>query len=265
MYECDTCTREFYSARSCEQHMNDTGHWGPRYECDTCTSEFRSVHAVQQHMNALSHWAPRFPCDTCSSKFATESAADAHMQAQGHYQNYCKSCDRHFQNANNLQMVGNPPPPFPKPTPHHVRNSFSDGSKASQFQGPPGNSGSMPILPDGLYQRKRPQPPPRNGFLQQRIFTQQRDNTGTDPATRPSWRHYEQADRVAPRRNHHVRGQPFGVQRLRLGVLHLPQPIQLPTWIEHASEFSYTQGKSVPLPESSGWVPEAICVPGWTI
>ncbi|KAF5130873.1 hypothetical protein E5D57_007222 [Metarhizium anisopliae] len=120
MYECDTCTREFYSARSCEQHMNDTGHRGPR-------------------------------------KFATESAAEAHMQVQGHCQNYCKSCDRGFQNANNLQM-----------------NSFSDGSKASQFQGPPGNSGSMPILPDGLYQRKRPQPPPRNRLLQQRTFTQQR-------------------------------------------------------------------------------------------
>lgn len=60
-------------------------------------------------MNALSHWAPRFPCDTCSSKFATESAAEAHMQVQGHYQNYCKSCDRRFQNANNLQMVGIPP------------------------------------------------------------------------------------------------------------------------------------------------------------
>ncbi|OAA37880.1 Zinc finger, double-stranded RNA binding protein [Metarhizium rileyi] len=37
-------------------------------------------------------------------QFRTETAAENHMKAQGHYQNYCKACDRHFQNANNFQM-----------------------------------------------------------------------------------------------------------------------------------------------------------------
>ncbi|KAH8124057.1 hypothetical protein LI328DRAFT_168832 [Trichoderma asperelloides] len=95
MYECETCTKEFYSARSCEQHMNGTGHFGPRYGCGTCT---------RQHMDSLNHWAPRFPCEICSIKFHTERAAEQHMQAKGHYQNYCKPCDKHFQNGNNFQM-----------------------------------------------------------------------------------------------------------------------------------------------------------------
>lgn len=108
MYECETCSREFYTARSCSQHMNDTRHWAPRYNCETCTSQFRSVNAANQHMNALRHWKPNIPCETCSQKFHTETAAAQHMKANGHYVNYCASCDRHFENDNNLKMVSVP-------------------------------------------------------------------------------------------------------------------------------------------------------------
>lgn len=105
MYECETCTREFNSAHSCEQHMKDTGHFGPRFECESCTRKFRSVHSAQQHMNSLGHWAPKFPCETCSAKFHTEKAAGQHMQARGHYQYHCKACKKSFPNGNSLQMA----------------------------------------------------------------------------------------------------------------------------------------------------------------
>lgn len=85
--------------------MKDTGHFGPRFECESCTREFRSVHSAQQHMNSLGHWAPKFPCETCSAKFHTEKAAGQHMQARGHYQYHCKACKKSFPNGNSLQMA----------------------------------------------------------------------------------------------------------------------------------------------------------------
>lgn len=110
--ECEACPKTFRTWRACNQHMNDTDHWARTYECETCTKEFRSWNAANQHMNALRHWAPKVPCETCDKKFHTQSAADQHMEALGHYWNYCKACDRHFMNENNLKMVG------PLPTVH---------------------------------------------------------------------------------------------------------------------------------------------------
>ncbi|KAL4862887.1 hypothetical protein BDV12DRAFT_178208 [Aspergillus spectabilis] len=102
--QCETCTRAFYTQRSCNQHMDNVGHWASKYECEMCTKTFYTQNAANQHMNAMGHWAPTFACDSCNSMFHTQSAADQHMKASGHYRNYCKSCDRHFQNENNLRM-----------------------------------------------------------------------------------------------------------------------------------------------------------------
>lgn len=103
--ECEVCPATFRSQRACNQHMNARGHWAPRYDCETCTRTFRLQGAATQHMNAMRHWAPKVPCETCSNKFHTQSAADQHMKALSHYRNYCKSCDRRFDNENNLRMV----------------------------------------------------------------------------------------------------------------------------------------------------------------
>ncbi|EGC48988.1 conserved hypothetical protein [Histoplasma capsulatum var. duboisii H88] len=104
MYECETCTRAFYSQSACNQHMNDTNHWAPVYECETCTREFSSEHAVNQHMNALGHRKPKVPCETCNIKFYTQGQADKHMKANGHYKNYCGACDIRFSSPNALKM-----------------------------------------------------------------------------------------------------------------------------------------------------------------
>ncbi|KAI9369212.1 hypothetical protein BJX61DRAFT_520562 [Aspergillus egyptiacus] len=97
------CPRTFRTQRACNQHMDNTGHWAPRYKCELCPKTFRSQNAAGQHMTSVGHWVPKVPCETCNVKFQTQSAADAHMKAKGHYKNYCKSCDRHFQNENNLR------------------------------------------------------------------------------------------------------------------------------------------------------------------
>lgn len=102
--ECETCTRTFRTQRACNQHMNDTDHWAPRFECETCTREFLSQNAANQHMNALQHWTPKIPCETCGKMFHTQGAANQHMKDQAHYKNYCKSCDRQFQDENSLRM-----------------------------------------------------------------------------------------------------------------------------------------------------------------
>ncbi|OJD10175.1 hypothetical protein ACJ73_09909 [Blastomyces percursus] len=104
MYECETCTRTFYTQRACHQHMNDTSHWPPVFGCETCTRDFGSQHAANQHMNALGHWQPKVPCETCGMKFHTESAAEQHMRVKGHYKHYCGDCGIRFGNQNNLKM-----------------------------------------------------------------------------------------------------------------------------------------------------------------
>ncbi|GAO15865.1 hypothetical protein UVI_02051540 [Ustilaginoidea virens] len=104
MYECETCTREFYTSRSCSQHMNDTGHWAARYDCDTCSKVFLSRRAADQHMDATDHWAPQHPCETCSLVFRSEEDAERHMDEKGHYEHYCRPCRRSFSSANALKM-----------------------------------------------------------------------------------------------------------------------------------------------------------------
>lgn len=54
MFECSTCTEEFWDGDDCHDHMDYKGHW---IECETCN----------QHMNAIQHWAPTFECETCTN------------------------------------------------------------------------------------------------------------------------------------------------------------------------------------------------------
>ncbi|KAL4877130.1 hypothetical protein BJY04DRAFT_210203 [Aspergillus karnatakaensis] len=102
--ECEVCTRTFYTQRACDQHMDAVGHWTPRYGCQTCSKAFYTQHAANQHMTDVGHWAPTVPCETCDAMFFSQTSANQHMEALGHYKNYCKSCDRFFQNENNLRM-----------------------------------------------------------------------------------------------------------------------------------------------------------------
>jgi hypothetical protein len=102
MYQCECCSDCFDYEYELEDHMDDDGHWP---ECETCPKTFRTSRACDQHMNDTGHWAPEFECETCTRVFASSHAADQHMKALGHYKNYCKACDRFFQNENNLRMV----------------------------------------------------------------------------------------------------------------------------------------------------------------
>lgn len=104
MYECALCDDLFEDQNECDNHLEAYDHL---IECETCTRLFRKVHSMHQHMNAVGHWKPRVPCETCSKVFLSEAAANSHMQAKAHYRFYCSSCDRHFQNENNLRMVRN--------------------------------------------------------------------------------------------------------------------------------------------------------------
>ncbi|OOF98216.1 hypothetical protein ASPCADRAFT_164606 [Aspergillus carbonarius ITEM 5010] len=103
MYECDTCTRRFYSWPACRQHMNDKDHWAV-FECETCDEEFSSEEDADWHMSNYGHYAPKISCETCEKKFHTQDSADQHMDALKHYRHYCRACDRRFQNENNLRM-----------------------------------------------------------------------------------------------------------------------------------------------------------------
>ncbi|PYH96845.1 zinc finger protein [Aspergillus ellipticus CBS 707.79] len=101
---CETCQMMFRTQESANQHMSARGHWAPTIPCEMCDRMFHSVRAAEQHMDALGHWAPSVPCETCSRMFYTEGEAEQHMRKKNHFKNYCSSCDRHFQNENNLRM-----------------------------------------------------------------------------------------------------------------------------------------------------------------
>lgn len=103
--ECETCPRTFRSQSACNQHMNTLDHRAPVFPCQSCDREFRSENASIQHMNAVGHWKPRFVCQKCPEKFYNQDAADKHMDMLEHYRAYCRPCDRHFQNENNLRVV----------------------------------------------------------------------------------------------------------------------------------------------------------------
>lgn len=102
MFECDYCNEEFHYSDDFVEHLDDYNHWA---ECETCDREFRTIRASHQHMDALGHWRPRIPCETCDKVFHSQAAANQHMAALDHYKAYCKDCDRHFMNENNLRMV----------------------------------------------------------------------------------------------------------------------------------------------------------------
>ncbi|PWY87239.1 hypothetical protein BO94DRAFT_585793 [Aspergillus sclerotioniger CBS 115572] len=103
MYECETCTRTFYSWSTCRQHMKDKGHW-PVFECETCNADFNSEEEADWHMSRYGHYAPKIPCETCGQRFHTQDSADQHMGQLRHYRNYCRACDQRFQTENGLKM-----------------------------------------------------------------------------------------------------------------------------------------------------------------
>ncbi|KAJ5731802.1 uncharacterized protein N7483_006310 [Penicillium malachiteum] len=102
MFECGTCGDKFWWRDDCYEHMNYESHW---IECETCDQLFLNHHGCNQHMDSKNHWAPQFPCETCNCIFSSNKALQAHMSAKRHWKNYCKSCDRQFQNENNLRAV----------------------------------------------------------------------------------------------------------------------------------------------------------------
>ncbi|KAJ5893626.1 hypothetical protein N7495_005317 [Penicillium taxi] len=99
--QCDDGTRYYDNKEEFYAHLNHYDHW---LECETCTRQFSGRHSLRQHMNSMNHWMPKYGCETCDKKFQTSSAAEKHMRDRGHYENYCRQCDRHFNNANNLRM-----------------------------------------------------------------------------------------------------------------------------------------------------------------
>ncbi|PYH80884.1 hypothetical protein BO82DRAFT_384113 [Aspergillus uvarum CBS 121591] len=103
-YSCETCDEMFRTEEDADEHMADYSHYAPRFSCETCDKMFYSSRAASRHMDSLQHWAPRFECETCNAVFYTQDAANRHMTAKTHFSNYCPSCDRWFQNENNLQQ-----------------------------------------------------------------------------------------------------------------------------------------------------------------
>ena len=74
------------------------------WECHSCYKSFPTFNRVAQHMNDTNHWDSDKVCNTCRKKFFYQDDIDDHYDETGH-EFYCKSCERSFQNQNNLNMV----------------------------------------------------------------------------------------------------------------------------------------------------------------
>ncbi|TPX15277.1 uncharacterized protein E0L32_004554 [Thyridium curvatum] len=99
-FECGTCGKGFPNGwRARENHCWSVGHCLPNFECDTCHRGFNTQNACIQHMGAMNHFAHE--CSVCGETWPTEEECIDH-EADEHY--YCASCDRWFQNANNVKM-----------------------------------------------------------------------------------------------------------------------------------------------------------------
>ncbi|KAK1830091.1 hypothetical protein QBC39DRAFT_117082 [Podospora conica] len=99
MFECGDCSRAFpagWSAR--ENHCRATGHSRPRFECDKCDAHFRNERARWNHMSQANHFD--WDCQFCDETWPNEEALDNHY-IDDH--NWCESCDRWFQNSNNIR------------------------------------------------------------------------------------------------------------------------------------------------------------------
>lgn len=101
---CGDCGRSFTSLQARQQHMNALGHRSPEYECDTCDRYFDSWEDAAQHMNMQGHWGDQFlrstevSCEFCFDFFddIEQHEVDCHC--------YCRPCDRHFLNSNNISQ-----------------------------------------------------------------------------------------------------------------------------------------------------------------
>ncbi|SMR53152.1 unnamed protein product [Zymoseptoria tritici ST99CH_1E4] len=108
MYECDTCNRYFGSQAAANQHMNALNHWTPTYECETCSNEYYDEEDCWEHMDDEQHWGPRIECEACNAMFHSHQDARRHMDSLNHWRtHWCRSCQRGFQNLNNLRMHQN--------------------------------------------------------------------------------------------------------------------------------------------------------------
>jgi hypothetical protein len=102
MIECETCTREFVNWHAAQQHMNAIGHWA----CETCDGEFWTEQDAEMHMDYYDHRRPRFECEACTATYDTQHEARIHMEANNHWRvHWCASCQKGFQNENNLKIV----------------------------------------------------------------------------------------------------------------------------------------------------------------
>lgn len=105
-YEFETCNFESCYEEEVQEHMDELAHRAPKFECETCSFTSHYEEDDQDHMDEHDHWAPTFECEACTSKFRTAQQARSHMDSSNHWRaNWCKQCQRGFQNPNNLRMV----------------------------------------------------------------------------------------------------------------------------------------------------------------
>ncbi|KAH9905221.1 hypothetical protein F4778DRAFT_698055 [Xylariomycetidae sp. FL2044] len=99
-FECGTCHKVFGARRQArENHLRSTGHRAPKFECDACPRYFGSETARFQHMDALNHF--EWECSICDETWPTDSQQTKHEHDE---HNYCRICQRTFENYNNLKM-----------------------------------------------------------------------------------------------------------------------------------------------------------------
>jgi hypothetical protein len=77
LWDCDFCDDRYYYEHDLDEHQEDEGHYGSKYDCEACNAWYRSFADAKQHMNNKNHWR----------------------------EHWCASCQRGFENDNNLRAV----------------------------------------------------------------------------------------------------------------------------------------------------------------
>jgi transcription elongation factor Elf1 len=102
MSQCEVCPRTFVNYHAARQHMNAVGHWA----CESCNDEFWTEEGAEDHMDLYGHRHPRFECEACNNTYSSPQEARNHMDQNNHWRtHWCSSCERGFQNENNLRSV----------------------------------------------------------------------------------------------------------------------------------------------------------------
>ncbi|KAL7629034.1 hypothetical protein AAE478_000552 [Parahypoxylon ruwenzoriense] len=71
------------------------------WKCRTCGRCFVTWEGREQHIDVLYHSPLDYECNDCNTIFAKASGRGQH-EVNVHF--YCRDCDRHFMNANNIRM-----------------------------------------------------------------------------------------------------------------------------------------------------------------